>query len=246
VSRPRLPDLATQEVIPWGIDVARVPSRRRRPAELSEWVYVGQLEEHKGPQVAIEAVRLLREAGEPVRLTLYGGGGGFATELRERVAAAGLTDRVRFVGQLAPEHLWHEVDARGGLLVFPTLWDEPFSLTLLEAFAARIPVMCTQTGGTGELVDDGETATVVRAGDAANIADAYRAVRAEPERVLAMADRARTLVEAHLDIERMVDRVETHLLAVATGRGSQRAEVPGAVVHPWETPAAPLEGLVRD
>ena len=245
LSRPRLPALATEEVIPWGIDVARLPYRPRRSEELSEWAYVGQLEEHKGPHVAIEAVRRLREAGERVRLTLYGTGGGFAANLQQQVRSAGLSERVHFAGQVPPERLWGEVNARAGLLIFPTLWDEPFSITLLEAFASGVPVVCTLTGGTGEIVRDGETATVVRSGDADDLVRVFRALRARPEHALAMAERARDVVEAHLDIEHMVDRVERHLLEVAEGRGSHGVEPAEPALHPWEIEDQPAQSEAR-
>ena len=212
--RPR-----TQQVIPWGIDVSRFPYRDRTPAELSQWRYVGQIEQHKGAHTAVDAVRILRDSGQPVALTLFGNDTtGFATALKQRVADEGLASFVRFAGRRPRERLWEEAYDRGGTLVFPAEWDEPFSITLLEAFASGLPVIATVTGGTGEVVRDGETATAVHAGSAEHLASQWRGLVDDPERAVRMARRARAVVEQEFGLARMVDRVETHLRDVAGGR----------------------------
>jgi glycosyltransferase involved in cell wall biosynthesis len=212
--RPR-----TQDVIPWGIDVSRFPYRDRTPAELSQWLYVGQIEQHKGAHTAVDAVRILRDRRQPVTLTLVGNDTtGFATALKRRVADEGLASFVRFAGRRPRERLWEEAYDRGGTLVFPAEWDEPFSITLLEAFASGLPVITTVTGGTGELVRDGETATVMEAGSAEHLASQWRRLVDDPERAVRMARRARAVVEQEFGLARMVDRVEAHLLDVAGGQ----------------------------
>jgi glycosyltransferase involved in cell wall biosynthesis len=212
-ARPR-----SEHVIPWGIDVSRFRHRDRTAEELTRWLYVGQIEEHKGAHVAIDAVRLLRDRREPVTLTLVGDDRtGFASALARRVAADGLAPFVYFAGRQPHERLWEEAYDRGGVLVFPSQWDEPFSITLLEAFASGLPVIATRTGGTGELVRDGENATVVDTASAEHLATQWSRLAREPDAAVRMARRARALVEQQFDLDRMVDRVERHLLDVAGG-----------------------------
>jgi glycosyltransferase involved in cell wall biosynthesis len=212
--RPR-----THDVIPWGIDVARFPYRERTPAELSRWLYVGQIEEHKGAHTAVDAVRILRDRQQPVTLTLVGNDRtGFATALARRVADEGLAPFVRFAGRLPHARLAAEAYEGGGVLVFPSRWDEPFSITLLEAFASGIPVLTTVTGGTGELVSDGENATVVETGSAEHLASRWCELARDPEAAMRMARRARAVVEERFQLEHMVDRVERHLVDVAGAR----------------------------
>jgi glycosyltransferase involved in cell wall biosynthesis len=212
--RPR-----TEAVIPWGIDLARFPYRERRPDELSQWLYVGQIEQHKGAHTAVDAVRILRDRGQPVSLTLVGNDTtGFATALERRVADEGLAPLVRFAGRRPRERLWEEAYDRAGTLVFPAQWDEPFSITVLEAFASGLPVIATCTGGTGELVRDGENATVVQAGSPEHLATQWCRLAGDPDTAIRMARRAREVVERELDLGHMVDRVERHLLDVAGRR----------------------------
>jgi len=221
---------ASATVIPWGIPLPSFPFTAPRADDLRRWAYVGQLEEHKGAHIPIAAVAELRRRGHEVSLTLFGRDTTpFARELRAQVARTGLDANVRFAGALPRATLWHEVRRRAGLLVFATLRAEPFSLTLIEAFASGIPVLTTLTGGTGELVRDRDNAAIFRTGDVAELAAQWEALACEPERTLAMARRARALVEERHDIEGMVDAVEAHLRSVHRGpRTGARALNSGA------------------
>lgn len=151
-----------------GIDVARVA-----PAPPGDWGWrlacVGRIDERKGVSVAIEALELLPEE---TTLTITGGGDEVhLAHLRELAAPYG--DRVRFAG--AREDVataYAEADA----VLFPVTWDEPFGLVPLEAMAVGRPVVATGTGGSAEVLRDGENALVVAPGDAAALAGAVRRV----------------------------------------------------------------------
>src|SRR4029077_6313429 len=69
-------------------------------------------------------------------------------------------------------------------------------LSVLEAFAAGLPVVSTATGDIGALVRDGETGLVVPANDPATMAKALTVVLEYPVRALRMARQARSEVEA--------------------------------------------------
>lgn len=57
------------------------------------------------------------------------------------------------LGKLPREQLATEFYHRIGVLLFPSLWDEPFALTVIEAMACGVLVMATDTGGTPEIVN---------------------------------------------------------------------------------------------
>lgn len=87
----------------------------------------------------------------------------FETELKERVAKAGLADRILFVGEHTNIPDWYRAL---DLFIAPQRW-EGFGLTPLEAMATGVPVVATDVGAFSELVTVGneETGLIVAADD---------------------------------------------------------------------------------
>lgn len=87
----------------------------------------------------------------------------FEAELKSRIDAAGLGERIRFVGEHTDIHRWYQALS---LFVAPQRW-EGFGLTPIEAMACGVPVVATDVGAFSELVVDGKTGTVVPPDDLA-------------------------------------------------------------------------------
>ncbi len=102
---------------------------------------------------------------------------GFLADLRTRVAEAGLTDRIRFLGEVDDVTVWYR---RLSLYVAPSR-QEGFGLTPLEAMASATPVVASDAGSYLELIRQGETGAVVPAGDGAALREAIRPYLADPE-----------------------------------------------------------------
>ena len=117
----------------------------------------------------------------------------FLTELRERVAKAGLADRILFPGEVAtsktPE--WYRAL---DLYVAPQRW-EGFGVTPLEAMASGVPVIATTVGAFAELVVEGETGTMVPPGDVDAMKRAVAAFMDLDEQARATKD---TAARAHI------------------------------------------------
>lgn len=88
---------------------------------------------------------------------------GFAEGLKRRIAAAGLSERIRFLGEVPDVGVWYR---RVALYVAPSR-NEGFGLTPLEAMASRAAVVASDAGAYAEQVEDGRTGAVVPAGDGA-------------------------------------------------------------------------------
>ena len=123
---------------------------------------VAQLSPWKGQDTAIEALRLLREQGVDAHLLLIGSAKfvaratrfdneAYVAALQQIVAAAGLEDRVSWLGERedVPE-LVRALD----VLLLPS-HEEPFGRALLEAMALEVPVLATSVGGPPELIREG-------------------------------------------------------------------------------------------
>jgi mannosyltransferase len=85
----------------------------------------------------------------------------FADQLKADVAAAGLSERIIFLGEVPDIKPWYR---RLTLYVAPSR-NEGFGLTPLEAMASQTAVVASDAGAYAELIAEGETGSVVPAGD---------------------------------------------------------------------------------
>ncbi|QXG74973.1 glycosyltransferase family 4 protein [Modestobacter sp. L9-4] len=162
-------------------------------------VFVGRLSHRKGPQVAVALLAELARRGVTARLQLAGavfeGNEAFAEDLRAQVAGLGLTGQVDLLG--FTDDVWSVLAANDVVLV-PSLLDEPFGNTAVEAVLAARPVVVSATSGLREAAAGYPTAVVVPPGDVAAWADAVQGLTADwPAVVSAVQDSLRTAVERH-------------------------------------------------
>jgi phosphatidyl-myo-inositol alpha-mannosyltransferase len=133
------------------------PRRRSREVDV---LFVGRLEDRKGAQFAIEAVRTHNEADvAPWRLVVIGDG-----PQRERLEALAAHDElVTFLGALDDHHK-REWLRRASVVVAPSTHGESFGVVLLEAMASEAPVVASDIDGYREAA--GGHAQLVAPGDA--------------------------------------------------------------------------------
>lgn len=219
-------------VVHWGIDLASFPFPPERGAGDSPRIlFVGQLERHKGVHTAIEALHHLRQSHPEATLDIIGSATdpAYRRDLEERVAERELMTAVSFRGRLPRDTVRREL-ARFDLLVFPSEWEEPFSLTLLEAMASGLPVVTTLTGGTSEIAEPERNVLSFSPGDARGCArQAGRLLEDESLR-RRLRNEARQRVRGAFDLSRMVERIESELTVGAAGdptpAGSPSADSP--------------------
>ena len=84
-------------------------------------------------------------------------------------------------------------------------------ITPLEAMAAGLPVVATNTGGSREIFRDQDNSLIFLPDDAAGCANAIIALQTDPSLYQRIRDRARSLVVSTYTIERMADRIEQDL-----------------------------------
>jgi mannosyltransferase len=124
----------------------------------------------------------------------------FAEKLRQRVRAAGLTERVLFFGELPIDDVpsWFQ---RISIYAF-TSRNEGFGLTLLEAMAAGNAVVAARAGAADRVITDGDTGLLVPPGDVDALALALEPLLHDPAAAAAMGARARARVVQEFSIDR--------------------------------------------
>lgn len=129
---------------------------------------------HKNCEAAVKAIRLLKDIGDGTfRLAVVGKNSYVEDRLRTLVVQQGVQDQVFFVGYVSDAQLGALYDAAEGLLFLSRF--EGFGLPLVEAFAAKCPVIAATTCSIPEVVDD--AGLLCDPDDIEGIAEAMRSVR---------------------------------------------------------------------
>lgn len=119
--------------------------------------YVGQVAEHKGPHVLLEAFERTAERYSKVMLVLVGRISDWSYDawgraLREKAQNSKFYDRISFLGQIENVPLMLE---QSELVVVPSLFDDPAPNVVMEAKQAGRPVIGFPRGGIPELIQHG-------------------------------------------------------------------------------------------
>jgi mannosyltransferase len=129
----------------------------------------------------------------------------FVEGLKQQIAAAGLTERIRFLGELPIEEvpLWYQ---RISIYVFASRV-EGFGLTMLEAMAAGDAVVATRAGAAEMIISDEDDGILVPVDDVDALVAALEPLMREPERIEAMGRRARARVVSAFSRDREADEI---------------------------------------
>jgi glycosyltransferase involved in cell wall biosynthesis len=180
-------------------------------------LYAGRLTSDKGIDTAIEAMKKLvfDQNQRGIRLSLAGSGSEeYENHLRFLVDQAGLSDYVSFLGWMPPEEmpsLLHKFD----VLLLPSIWPEPFARVLLEGMISGLVVVATPTGGTPEIVLDGENGLLFTPGNPEDFAQKIARLVDDPELRRKLAKAGKQTIMARFTVSKMMDEMESFLQDVA-------------------------------
>ena len=154
----------------------------------SYFLYFGRLSGEKGIRTLIEAYGRAHVA-EPLYIA---GSGPEEEQLRALVKSLGMEDRILFLGFKSGAAL-KETVANALCVCLPSEWYENGPYSILEAQALGRPAIVSDHGGLPELVEDGRTGYITRAGDVSDLAEKLREMphsRMDPACISRMAARA--------------------------------------------------------
>jgi glycosyltransferase involved in cell wall biosynthesis len=210
----------TASVIPWGIELDRYLERPPGPNRC-RILFAGQLAAHKGVHTVVEAFAIVRErlADRAPRLSLAGRflDAEYEARIRSTIARSGLENHVDFLGVLPRERLT-QVLADHDVFAFASVWEEPFSIVLLEAMATGLGTVATATGGTPELVSDRENCLVFPKEDSRACAERIMELCTDSELYERVRRAGMRRVRERHQLATMVDAIEG-ALASPSARG---------------------------
>ena len=206
------------------IDLFRSPSRA--PSRILRLLYAGRLSPDKGAHTLVESLAILRsEAPDlPLEVSIYGKGvPEYESHMKAIAAAHQFESWLQFKGSVPREHM-PQVFAEHDVLIFPSIWPEPLARVVQEAMACGLVVIGTTTGGTPELLQDGENGLTFTAEDAQQLATKINLVAKDHNLRSRLAAAARQTVEQHFTLRHMVDQIEgifTQIVARTEGTVGQ-------------------------
>lgn len=177
-------------VVPNVVDLERFRYRERAPLR-PRLLSTRNLDPYYRVDVTIEAFALVRARYPEATLTIAGTGGEEA-QLRRRAREIDPVG-IRFLGRVEPSALPSLCDEADIFVNASVLDNQPVSV--LEAFAAGLPVVSTPVGDLRNLVRDWDTGLVVPTADPAATAKAVVSLLERPETAVAFARRGREEVE---------------------------------------------------
>lgn len=204
VTSSRLEQMGTDEtrrrtVVVYHAVAARL-ELRRPPAPLGERPfvigYLGRLDAKKNVEILLDALPHL-----PTHVRLLAAGAGapdYEEELRKRAYAAGVSDRVEwlgFLGAAGKRSFFEAID----ILAIPSVY-ECFSIVAAEAMAAGVPVLITRQSGVAEAVERHSAAIVVDP-TLSSVLSGLSDAAQHPEMLTGLVERARVVARSEFSIE---------------------------------------------
>ena len=190
------------DMVPNGVPIARYDATGG-VAHDAPLVFLGRVEEIKGPHLAIE---IAKRTGH--RLVIAGNvpddkRGWFEANVAPQID----NDVIRYIGPV-DDRQKNALLGHAKAFLMPILWDEPFGIVMAEALACGTPVLGTRRGAVPEVVDDGITGyvrdTVDELVDAVALVD--RLDRTACRRAVEARYSDDAVVEAYLSVYR--DRIQ--------------------------------------
>lgn len=193
---------------------AAAPNRTQTPDDAQHILFVANLHRRKGILTLLDAFALVAAQLPAARLTVVGSGG-IEAEVHARAAQLACRDRITFVPHLPRIEL--PAALRACTVCCLPSYGEPLSNITLEAMACGKPVVVTDAGGLGLLVQ-AENGRKVRPRNVPALAGALREILVSPALQSQMGRANRLLIEERYAWERVIEQLESAYQVVCDRR----------------------------
>lgn len=161
------------QVIPMGVSFENFNKKIKKQSDTLNILFVGRLSEEKGIKYLIKALATLKRQNIKFKAKIVGSGPE-EVELKQLTKFLGLSNNIEFTGwvnrdNIADYYDWASVFV-GPSIESDTGWKEALGVVFLEASAAGLPIITTQTGGIVDIVKNNETGFLVKPKSSSEIA----------------------------------------------------------------------------
>ena len=209
------PTETAQTIYP-GAEVEEFYQAELPPRDQLRIVYASLVMHYKGPDVLIEALYLLHNAGVDFTATIAGGSltPSFVEALQEFVVSEGLQEKIHFAGLLSRQEL-KQLYKTHNIWVLPSRFEEPFSIGLIEAMVAGLTIVTSDRGGSPEAIQHSETGLIFESENPLDLADNLSSLPMNPAEWEAMTRNGQERALSELSRTRTMDRLESVLYELA-------------------------------
>ncbi len=190
--------------LPNGIDFDEVkatgPAKTPRAVRIG---YIGQIAQHKGVHVLIDAFLAIHAAPEEAELHIYGDGSRWPEYTAFLQQKAKNHPGIFFKDSFAASQVGNVLDSLD-VLVVPSIWFENRPTVILEAFSRRKPVIVSDLGGMVEMVQHDVDGLRFKAGDAYHLSVMLHRIVEDP----ALLDDLAASIQPVKTISDEIDEIE--------------------------------------
>lgn len=191
--------------MPNGVELEKFNEEKKKNTNKTIFLFVGRLEKQKGLMYLIEAINILKAKDSKFEVHLIGEGSE-EVYLKKLVSKFDSKKYIKFLGgKTFQEIAAYYTDS--DVFILPSIW-EGFPLTLLEAWAARLPVIITNVGGITKICANKENALIIPSKDSKKVSEAMMTLIKDQNLRRKLGENGRKLVEKKYNWENITKEVE--------------------------------------
>jgi len=197
--------------IPGGIDLKYFPENKRTTTINKKYRLNGKkVVLFTGRLVSVKGIEYLIKAASNIQGDIYIVGDGPEKSNLEKLIKKLKLDNVHILGYLggAKRKELIKFYYRADVFVAPSVWSEPLGLTILEAMAARTPVIVTRKGGITLAVKENYNGLFIRPRNSTQIAEMVNRLLEDKELSERLARNARQTIKEKFTWRKIARRFE--------------------------------------
>lgn len=185
---------------------SRLKRIRQEKSNEKRILFLGRLASSKNPELLVNAMSHAVKEASDSKLILAGPDWGERKKLENMASKLGIRRNIEFMGKVTEEEK-SKLLTSCDVFVHPSLQDI-FSISILEASAAGLPVVAFNVGGNSEMIANKETGILVNDLNSRALAEAFLMVLRDEEKLQDMGERGRKYVLEKFSWEKTVDNLE--------------------------------------
>ncbi|HWR40294.1 MAG TPA: glycosyltransferase [Patescibacteria group bacterium] len=174
----------------------------QKPDSQFNILFIGKVKKEKGIYDLLSAYEAVKKSHQHIQLTIVGD----CSELDPRINKASTADNhIQFAGVVPNEEIKNYLN-QADVFVLPS-YSEGLPTVMLEAMAAKVPMILTPVGGIPEVVEHGKTALLIEPGDISALSAAITKLLVDRDLRKQLKDNAYTKVRAEFSWKSNVDHL---------------------------------------